>query len=67
MANTASQNFIAGKMNKDYDERVLPSGQYIDAMNIRMGSTENNSVGAVENTKGNIKLTSLSIQRCSTK
>jgi len=60
MANTASQNFIAGKMNKDYDERVLPSGQYIDAMNIRMGSTENNSVGAVENTKGNVKLTSIS-------
>jgi len=59
MANTASQNFIAGKMNKDYDERVLPSGQYIDAVNIRMGSTENNSIGAVENTKGNIKLTSL--------
>jgi hypothetical protein len=60
MANTASQNFIAGKMNKDYDERVIPSGQYVDAMNIRMGSTENNSVGAVENTKGNIKLTTLS-------
>jgi hypothetical protein len=60
MANTASQNFIAGKMNKDYDERVIPSGQYVDALNIRMGSTENNSVGAVENTKGNIKLTSLS-------
>ncbi len=60
MANTANQNFIAGKMNKDYDERVIPSGQYIDAMNIRMGSTENNSVGAVENTKGNIKLTTLS-------
>ena len=60
MANTASQNFIAGKMNKDYDERVIPSGQYIDAVNIRMGSTENNSIGAVENTKGNIKLTSLS-------
>ena len=60
MANTASQNFIAGKMNKDYDERVIPSGQYVDAVNIRMGSTENNSVGAVENTKGNVKLTSLS-------
>ena len=60
MANTANQNFIAGKMNKDYDERVIPSGQYVDAMNIRMGSTENNSVGAVENTKGNEKLTTLS-------
>lgn len=52
-------NFIAGRMNKDFDERVVPAGEYIDALNIRVGSTENNSVGAVENTKGNIKLTSL--------
>lgn len=52
-------NFIAGRMNKDFDERVLPKGEYIDALNIRVGSTENNSVGAVENTKGNIKLTTL--------
>ena len=52
-------NFIAGRMNKDFDERVIPAGEYIDALNIRVGSTENNSVGAVENTKGNIKLTTL--------
>lgn len=52
-------NFIAGRMNKDFDERVVPAGEYIDALNIRIGSTENNSIGAVENTKGNIKLTTL--------
>lgn len=52
-------NFIAGRMNKDFDERVIPAGEYIDALNIRIGSTENNSIGAVENTKGNIKLTTL--------
>lgn len=52
-------NFIAGRMNKDFDERVIPAGEYIDALNIRIGSTENNSIGAVENTKGNVKLTTL--------
>lgn len=52
-------NFIAGKMNKDFDERVIPQGQYIDALNIRNGSTENNSIGAIENAKGNLRLTEL--------
>jgi hypothetical protein len=58
MAN-ADVNFVAGRMNKDFDERVVPAGEYIDALNIRVGSTENNSIGAVENTKGNTKLTAL--------
>ncbi len=58
MANT-DVNFTSGRMNKDFDERVIPAGEYIDALNIRIGSTENNSIGAVENTKGNIKLTNL--------
>jgi len=46
-------------MNKVYDERVVPDGEYIDAMNIRMGSTENSEIGVIENTKGNLPLTSL--------
>jgi len=55
-----TRNFIAGRMNKVVDERLLPEGEYIDAMNIRMGSTENSEVGVIENTKGNLPLTSLS-------
>ena len=58
MAN-ADVNFISGRMNKDFDERLIPSGEYIDALNIRIGSTENNSIGAVENAKGNVKLTNI--------
>lgn len=54
-----NNNFLKGRMNKSYDERVLPEGEYIDALNIRIGSTESNSVGAVENSLGNTKLTSL--------
>ena len=58
MANT-SRNFVAGKMNKGLDERLLPNGQYIDAVNVRLGSTETTEIGAVENSKGNEQLTSL--------
>jgi hypothetical protein len=46
-------------MNKIVDERLVPAGEYIDAMNIRMGSTENSEVGVIENTKGNIPLSTI--------
>ena len=58
MANI-TRNFIAGRMNKSLDERLIPNGEYIDGFNIRMGSTEQSEVGVVENTKGNTKLTTL--------
>ena len=54
-----TRNFIAGRMNKVVDQRLLPEGEYVDAMNIRMGSTENAEMGVVENTKGNLSLTTL--------
>ena len=49
MANLV-RNFIKGRMNKSVDERLVPNGEYIDAQNIRMGSTEDSEIGAVENT-----------------
>lgn len=52
-------SFVKGRMNKDFDERLVPDGEYVDALNIRIGSSEGNSVGAIENTKGNEKLTEL--------
>jgi len=58
MAKT-TRNFIAGRMNKSVDERLLPNGEYVNAMNLRLGSTEESEVGSVENTKGNTQLTSL--------
>ena len=53
------KTFVKGRMNKSVYERLLPDGEYIDALNIRLGSTELSEVGAVENTKGNVKLTTL--------
>ncbi len=58
MANLV-RNFIKGRMNKSVDERLVPNGEYIDGQNIRMGSTEDSEIGAVENTKGNTQLTTL--------
>jgi hypothetical protein len=54
-----TRNFIAGRMNKTFDERIVPDGEYINAMNIRMGSTERSEAGVIENTKGNLPLTTL--------
>ena len=54
-----TRNFNKGIMNKVVDERLIPDGQYIDALNVRMGSTEQKSIGAIENTKGNLPLTTL--------
>jgi hypothetical protein len=54
-----TRNFVAGRMNKVVDERLIPNGEYINALNIRMGSTEQSEIGVVENTKGNERLTTL--------
>jgi len=53
------KNFIKGRMNKSVDERLVPQGEYIDALNVRLGSTEGTEIGAVENSKGNELLVSL--------
>jgi len=46
-------NFVQGKMNKDLDERLVPNGQYRDALNIQISTSEGSDVGAVENILGN--------------
>ncbi len=44
-------------MNKSVDERLVPPGEYVNAINVRLGSTEISEIGAVENSKGNTNLT----------
>lgn len=48
-------------MNKSLDERLIPNGEYVDAMNVRLGSTEESEVGSVESTKGNEVLTTINL------
>ena len=52
MANL-TRTFIKGRMNKEVTERLVPKGEYIDALNVRLNSTEQGDVGAIENSKGN--------------
>ena len=47
------RQFGRGAMNKDLDERILPNGQYRDALNIQVSSSEASDVGAVQNILGN--------------
>ena len=45
--------FTGGKMNKDLDERLVPKGEYRDAMNIQVTSSEGSEVGTIQNILGN--------------
>jgi hypothetical protein len=53
--------FTQGKMNKDWDERLVPKGQYTHAENIQIRKSEGSDAGAVENVLGNKQLTNLSL------
>jgi len=40
-------------MNKDLDERLVPNGEYRDALNIQVSTSEGSDVGTVQNILGN--------------
>ena len=46
-------NFTGGKMNKDLDERLVLNGEYRDAMNIQVSTSEDSDVGTAQNILGN--------------
>lgn len=46
-------------MNKSLDERLMPPGEYRDALNIEVSSVEGTNVGSVRNVQGNTQLTTL--------
>ena len=48
--------FTQGKMNKDLDERLIPKGQYRDALNIEVSTSEGSDVGTVQNILGNVSV-----------
>ena len=55
-----TRNFASGVMNKDVDDRLLPNGQYRDALNITVSSSDSSDVGAVQNILGNQSLGNIS-------
>ena len=52
----ALNTFLKSKMNKDLDARIVPSGEYRNAVNIQISRSEGDSVGSVENILGNNKV-----------
>ena len=55
------KTFIGGLMNKDYDVRLIPEGEYIDAENIIVSNSEGSNVGLVQKSNGLDKLTLLNL------
>jgi hypothetical protein len=45
--------FTSGKMNKDLDERLVPNGEYRDAINLEISTSDGSDVGALQNIAGN--------------
>ena len=54
-------SFAGGKMNKDLDERLVPNGEYRDALNIQVRTTDGDGegkgeAGTAQNIEGNIDI-----------
>ncbi len=49
------RTFLKGRMNQDLDERLLPNGEYFDATNIQVSTSEGSDVGAIESVLGNTR------------
>ena len=49
--------FQAGRMNKDLDERLVPQGEYRDALNIDIAVSQGSDVGTAQNSYGNLQKT----------
>ncbi len=52
----AKNSFIKSKMNKDLDARLLPSGEYRNAINAQVSKSEGSDVGTLQNILGNTKI-----------
>jgi len=49
-------SFLKAKMNQDLDDRLIPNGEYREALNISVGKSESSDVGTLQNILGNIKV-----------
>ena len=47
------RTFSQAKMNKDMDERLVPAGQYRDALNIQIATSDGSDVGSAQTILGN--------------
>ena len=51
--------FLKQRMNQDIDSRLLPNGEYREAINLQISRSEGSTVGEFENVLGNTSISSL--------
>jgi len=47
------KKFLSGRMNKDVDKRLVADGEYLDAVNVTVNTSEGSTIGAAQNPYGN--------------
>ena len=52
----SNNRFAGGKMNKDFDERLVPNNEYRDALNVQTSTSDGSDVGTLQNLMGNVNL-----------
>jgi hypothetical protein len=55
--------FLKGRMNQDLDSRILPEGEYREAINLLISRSEGSTVGEFENILGNSVVGTLSANK----
>ena len=61
MAKTRN-TFIKSKMNRDLDQRLLPNGEYREALNIQVSQSEGADVGTLSNSLGNTSISDFGLE-----
>ena len=51
--------FLKGKMNQDLDPRIVPNGEYREAVNLSISRSESSTVGEFENVLGNTAISTI--------
>jgi len=50
-----NKTFTRGRMNLDLDDRIIPNGEYREALNVQVSTSEDSDVGSVQNILGNTR------------
>ena len=50
-------NFLKGKMNQDLDDRLIPNGEYREAVNLKITRSDGDDVGAMQSIRSNASFT----------
>tara|TARA_R100000951_G_scaffold16728_1_gene13232 strand:- start:5745 stop:13142 length:7398 start_codon:yes stop_codon:yes gene_type:complete len=61
-----NKTFSLGKMNKDMDERIVPTGEYRDAVNIQVQTSDGSDAGAAQTLMGNTLISAQMVPEGST-